>query len=1467
MEKAQAETGKKRRKRRHQVAFVGILLMLGILGNLLSVSKVVQAQDYNFGSETVNKGYTINPANKNAEDASYEDLYEGDQYADTNFSGSSENVVVGTGGGAGFPTALNTDDASRRTYTEANTGGGSPTYQILRPTSDGSVVTLVEYPVSPATDYDKIDETTAGGDADTTYLEGVTNGQDTEMGMSDPSDPGGSPNIDVTMWHISRGESTSACTVVWGIEIGGVEYQGGSTTMTSITYANFSYEWTTNPAGGEWTLSTINGLETYVRVTDANPDTRTTQVALLIEFNPVASYQFDAQITYSGVTSTAQTISYNVLCQGYRNGDTENIGVYAWNYVSLGWDLKATISAGSDTDYNFDLTTQQRDSGANEVKLRLVDASNGDATQTTVWLDLLKVNRIERGFALDVEMTASSVNQYGNERLRIKGYTSSETFDVKIYNWGTTSYDSTTISITALSNTWYTWDMDTSKYRSGSYQVKIQFLDGTSYTADTTQDVLHLDVAWVTWIHADPVLSQDGCNGPKNVGEAIDFWVTVTDADNEMPTYVRLSIGVSNLDMIENSTGDTTTVDGKAWYLQKSDLAGGVHDYFFKTKDANSGEIATSAKQVAVNRIPTLTDDGVTPAAGNNGDMFSFFVVFDDADLDLPTYMKVHIDSTDYDAVKNDSEDNTPPIAYHYDKQMSGGDHTYYFKTADYLSGNVQTTTNDLDVNNKPTLNVFTREPSDPCYPTTTIYFNCTFTDLDDELPSAIKWRENAGAVQNLSMSEVDLGDSHTNDGKVYTASLTLSHGSHEYDFYATDGHAGADVTGGDNSVNIQNRDPEITNKIVDDHEWRNIYWEHDYSYSEPDEDTVSFEMVTNASFLNINSGSGLVYGTTSDPVGWYDVQVWCNDSYGGTDTDLFVLYVDNREPVITNGPGAHVDEYRNEAWFCDFDANDPDTDTVSWQKSGPAWLNINSGTGNISGTTSDTPGLYSFVVYANDSYGGSDNYAFDLDIFNRVPVIDSTGNTTQEEDSYMAYLVVAHDDDSDSLSIELSTDAPFLSLDGFWLNGSATPIGDYEYTLWVNDSYGGSDSEHQFLEVTSGSQAPYFTSTPIYSVANNSAYLYDSNATDPDDPPDLLTYGLETDNGYLSINPSTGEISGTPHQAGTFFIHANVTDGTYIIWQNFSFEVTSTPPSFTSSPIEEWQNNTMYFYDVNASDPENEVLFWLLEGNGTAFLQINSTTGVVNGSLPSMGYWWVNASVTEYTHTIWQNFTVTALNSLPIWTTSPVTSATKGVPYYYDANVSDMNSDHIHFEVEGPGWLFVDLHTGEVEGTPNENGNFEVNLTGFDGIGYVWQVWTLTVPNGAPYFVSSPGTIAKVGELYVYHAEALDPEEDPLLYSISEGLPGFTIDETTGTFQGIPTFQGDCIVSLRVFDGYTYAWQNFTLKVDPDPKENPSDSPLFDDSGNRSYWIIILAGTFLTSAAALIVVRRSRVKKRRKKR
>lgn len=771
-------------------------------------SKVAGQDDYTFGTELANKGTSTNPSERNTENAVYNELKEADQYPDsTYYSGSSEAMTYGTTGGGAFPTALDTDDATRRNYVEANINPASYT-NFLNPTSDAQAQWDVVFPASPTTHYDKLDDagTNTLGDSDTTYVDTATVTDQDWFGMSDMTTPATGYSITVTIYLVHKKVAAQACNIQAGLRISSTNYQGISVNPTNGVWTNTSSSaWATNPAGGAWTYAAVNALQTYIATSDISPVPYATKLVLKIVVTyPTADYEMQGTLTYSNVLSTAQTTGYMVLCQGYRS-NSENFYVQAWDYTTTAWVTKVTINSAADTEFDFTLTgwdTNHERSSGNEVKFRLIDVTGSDTTQDTLFLDLLKIQRIEVGYALDVELTAAAVAQYGNITLRIKAYTSGETFKVNVWNYTSSAYDLNKLSITSGSNAWQTTiDLCDGHHRSGT-TVKIQFVDGTASTSDFIQDTLYLDVVWVTRYHTDPTITLYGATPTEiNLGTSITFWATYSDYDNEAPTYVYAHIGSTDYSMAANDS-DALYYDGKLYGLVKGDIPAGNITYYFKVKDANSNDVTTSPVALSVNTKPTLTLDGVTPSGGNPG-TYTFFVTYTDADSNNPQYVKTTIGGVDYTMTYNGSGGG-----YHYDKAMTGGTTAYSFKTEDYRSGVVFTTPKNLVVNNPPTLSGYGRTPSDPIYVTTELNFTMTYTDLDDDLPTDIKWRS---GTDNLTMSEVDPSDTTISDGKEYYLLVTLTtHGVHNYDYGASDGQYW--TTGGSNSVTVDNRAPDITN-------------------------------------------------------------------------------------------------------------------------------------------------------------------------------------------------------------------------------------------------------------------------------------------------------------------------------------------------------------------------------------------------------------------------------------------------------------------------------------------------------------------------------------------------------------------------------------------------------------------------------------------------------------------------------
>lgn len=100
-------------------------------------------------------------------------------------------------------------------------------------------------------------------------------------------------------------------------------------------------------------------------------------------------------------------------------------------------------------------------------------------------------------------------------------------------------------------------------------------------------------------------------------------------------------------------------------------------------------------------------------------------------------------------------------------------------------------------------------------------------------------------------------------------------------------------------------------------------------------------------------------------------------------------------------------------------------------------------------------------------------------------------------------------------------------------------------------------------------------------------------------------------------------------------------------------------------------------------------------------------------------------------------------------------------------------------------------------------------------------------VVNNPPYFIRSPTEHVKVGDDYLYFAEAYDPDEDDVLsYSLVNAPVGMSIDHYTGLVTWSPTEgqEGQNLIFIYVTDGEDGDVQIFYIRVqgmDPVPVDN----------------------------------------------
>ena len=182
----------------------------------------------------------------------------------------------------------------------------------------------------------------------------------------------------------------------------------------------------------------------------------------------------------------------------------------------------------------------------------------------------------------------------------------------------------------------------------------------------------------------------------------------------------------------------------------------------------------------------------------------------------------------------------------------------------------------------------------------------------------------------------------------------------------------------------------------------------------------------------------------------------------------------------------------------------------------------------------------------------------------------------------------------------------------------------------------------------------------------------------------------------------------------------------------------------------------------LNATDIDNSgaELTWSVQSapvNGVAAMSgtgnSQSLTYTGNADFNGTDSFVVAVSDGDLTDTITVNVTVAAVNDAAVFTSTPVTSATEGQLYSYQAAATDVDGDTLNFSLPvKPVGMSINSTTGEMTWTPAngvESANVTVRVN--DGTTDTNQSFTIAVTpvNDAPVITSSPVTTATEGQAY----------------------------------------------------------------------------------------------------------------------
>ena len=174
-----------------------------------------------------------------------------------------------------------------------------------------------------------------------------------------------------------------------------------------------------------------------------------------------------------------------------------------------------------------------------------------------------------------------------------------------------------------------------------------------------------------------------------------------------------------------------------------------------------------------------------------------------------------------------------------------------------------------------------------------------------------------------------------------------------------------------------------------------------------------------------------------------------------------------------------------------------------------------------------------------------------------------------------------------------------------------------------------------------------------------------------------------------------------------------------------------------------------------------------------------------------------------------------------PNITSQPITNAIEDELYTYQIEAFDENDDLLEYSLlKYPLGMSIDKSSGLITWTPlnKDVGNHSIIAQVSDGIFEVNQSFNIEVQNvnDAPIIISIPVVNATQDVNYFYDVDAIDDDNDILIYSLIEKPDGMIINELTGLINWTPKNSqiGINHVIVEVSDGNLTDRQEFMINV-----------------------------------------------------